>query len=84
MLPKRRFRLVFYTNLFIPLTRVKTQVQRQAGERVVACAVGDLMRIIAFQGHFMHNEKRLPEPGASPVYNFLLVVTIFPKYVSNC
>lgn len=42
------------------------------------------MRIIAFQGDFTHNEKRLPGPGASLVYNFLLVVTISPKYVSNC
>lgn len=74
-----------HVTLVISFLSVKNQVQRQAGEHVVACAVGVLMRITAFQGDFMHIEKRLPDPGAPPVYNFLLVVvTIFPKYVLNC
>lgn len=37
-----------------------------------------------FQGNFTHNEKEFPALGASLVYNFLLVVTIPPKYVSGC
>lgn len=45
---------------------------------------GVLGRPIQFQGDFMHNEKRLPGLGVSLVYNFLLVVTIFPKYVLGC
>lgn len=37
-----------------------------------------------FQGDITHNARRLPALGASLVYNFLLVVTILPKYVSGC
>lgn len=32
----------------------------------------------------MSNEKKLPVLGVALVYNFLLVVTILPKYVSGC
>lgn len=58
----------------------KLEFKRKEGIRVVVNTVGVLMRIIAFQGDFLHNEQRLP----GMVYNFLLVVTIFPKYVSGC
>lgn len=37
-----------------------------------------------FQGDIIHNERRLPALGAFLVYNFLLVATILPKYVSGC
>lgn len=37
-----------------------------------------------FQGDIIDNERTLPALGASLVYNFLLVATILPKYVSGC